>query len=38
VRTYHIEVTQAGQLMLNGTDMSALLGGGARASGGAPAR
>jgi hypothetical protein len=33
-RTYHIEVTPAGQLMLNGTDMSALLG----SMGGGPAR
>jgi hypothetical protein len=37
VRTYRIELTSAGQLMLNGTDMTALLGGGARAPARAPA-
>jgi hypothetical protein len=39
VRTYRIELTPTGQLMLNGADMSALLGGpaGGGAPGGAPA-
>jgi hypothetical protein len=37
VRNYHIEVTQAGQLMLNGTDMSALIGAATGPGGGPPA-
>jgi hypothetical protein len=36
VRNYRIEVTQAGQLMLNGTDMSALIGAAAGPGGGPP--